>query len=105
MDIWRHFLQPAGISPMLKTVDNTLLLIQMVSTRMGIAALPHWVVESFERQGLIATRTLGEGLWSRLYAVVRDGEQRQPTTEAFIRSAQQHACAHLPYVRCTEANL
>lgn len=105
MDIWRHFLQPAGISPMFKTVDNTLLLIQMVSARMGIAALPHWVMESFERQGFIATRTLGEGLWSRLYAAVRDGEQRQPATEAFIRSAQQHACAHLPYVRCTEANL
>ena len=43
LDIWRHFLQPAGISPQLKSVDNTLLLIQMVAARMGIAALPHWV--------------------------------------------------------------
>lgn len=42
LDIWRHFLQPAGISPQLKSVDNTLLLIQMVAARMGIAALPHW---------------------------------------------------------------
>lgn len=99
MDIWRHFLQPAGVSPVLKSVDNTLLLIQMVSARMGIAALPHWVVESFERQGLIVTKTLGKGLWSRLYAAARDGEQRQPVIEAFIRSSRQHACAHLPYVR------
>lgn len=99
LDIWRHFLQPAGISPALKNVDNTLLLIQMVSARMGIAALPHWVVESFERQGLIVTKTLGDGLWSRLYAAVRDGEQRQAVTEAFIRSARQHACQHLPFVR------
>ncbi|AUG98687.1 HTH-type transcriptional regulator MetR [Pectobacteriaceae bacterium CE70] len=99
LDIWRHFLQPAGVSPSLKSVDNTLLLIQMVSARMGIAALPHWVVESFERQGLIVTKTLGEGLWSRLYAAVRDGEQRQPVIEAFIRSARQHACEHLPFVR------
>ncbi|UDG79897.1 HTH-type transcriptional regulator MetR [Candidatus Steffania adelgidicola] len=99
IDIWRHFLQPAGISPVLKTVDNTLLLIQMVSARMGIAALPHWVVESFERQGLISTRKLGGGLWRRLYAVVRDGEQRQPAIDAFIRSAQQHACNYLPYVQ------
>ncbi len=43
LDIWRHFLQPAGVNPALKNVDNTLLLIQMVSARMGIAALPHWV--------------------------------------------------------------
>lgn len=99
LDIWRHFLQPAGISPALKSVDNTLLLIQMVAARMGIAALPHWVVESFEQQGLIVTKTLGQGLWSRLYAAVRDGEQRQPVVEAFIRFARQHACAHLPLVR------
>lgn len=99
LDIWRHFLQPAGVSPALKNVDNTLLLIQMVSARMGIAALPHWVVESFERQGLVVTKTLGDGLWSRLYAATRDGEQRQTVTEAFIRSARQHACDHLPFVR------
>ena len=99
LDIWRHFLQPAGVSPALKSVDNTLLLIQMVSAHMGIAALPHWVVESFENQGLIVTKTLGEGLWSRLYAAVRDGEQRQPVLEAFIRFARQHACEHLPFVR------
>ena len=102
LDVWRHFLQPAGISPSLKSVDNTLLLIQMVAARMGIAALPHWVVESFERQGLVVTKTLGEGLWSRLYAAVRDGEQRQPITEAFIRSARNHACDHLPFVKSAE---
>ncbi|MCA7001222.1 HTH-type transcriptional regulator MetR [Dickeya solani] len=99
LDVWRHFLQPAGVNPSLKSVDNTLLLIQMVAARMGIAALPHWVVESFERQGLVVTKTLGDGLWSRLYAAVRDGEQRQPVIEAFIRSARQHACEHLPFVR------
>ena len=74
----------------------------LVAARMGIAALPHWVVESFERQGLVVTKTLGEGLWSRLYAAVRDGEQRQPVTEAFIRSARNHACDHLPFVRSAE---
>ncbi|KHS83022.1 HTH-type transcriptional regulator MetR [Pectobacterium carotovorum] len=99
LDVWRHFLQPAGVSPTLKSVDNTLLLIQMVAARMGIAALPHWVVESFERQGLIVTKSLGDGLWSRLYAAVRDGEQRQSVIDAFIRSARQHACEHLPFVK------
>lgn len=99
LDIWRHFLQPASVSPTLKSVDNTLLLVQMVAAHMGIAALPHWVVENFERQALIVTKTLGDGLWSRLYAAVRDGEQRQPVIDAFIRSARQHACQHLPFVR------
>ena len=99
LDIWRHFLQPAGVSPALKNVDNTLLMIQMVSAQMGIAALPHWVVENFEQQNLVVTKALGDGLWSRLYAAVRDGEQRQPVVEAFIHSARQHACNNLPRVR------
>ncbi|CAJ0992561.1 HTH-type transcriptional regulator MetR [Pantoea sp. Nvir] len=98
LDIWRYFLQPAGIDPALKSVDNTLLLIQMVSARMGIAALPHWVVESFEKQGLIVTKTLGKGLWGRLYAAVRNGEQHQPVLQAFIRLACQHTWEHLSFV-------
>lgn len=99
MDIWQHFLQPAGIAPLVKSVDNTLLLIQMVAATMGIAALPHWVVESFERQQLVVTRTIGKGLWSRLYAALRSGEQHQPAISAFIDNARQHACAQLPFVR------
>lgn len=99
LDIWRHFLQPAEISPTLKNVDNTLLLIQMVSARMGIAALPHWVVASFEHQGAVVSKPLGEGLWSRLYAATRDGEQHQTVTHAFIHAAREHACDHLPFVR------
>lgn len=99
LDVWRHFLQPAGVKPVLKSVDNTLLMIQMVAARMGIAALPHWVVDSFEHQRLVTTKSLGNGLWSRLYAAVRDGEQRQPITSSLIHETRQHACQHLPFVR------
>lgn len=102
LDICRHFLQPANVEPAYKNVDNTLLLIQMVAAGMGIAALPHWVVESAEKQEVVATRPLGEGLWNRLYAAVRDGEQHQPIIEAFIRAARHHACTHLPFIRNTE---
>ncbi|GKX61059.1 HTH-type transcriptional regulator MetR [Leminorella grimontii] len=98
LDVWKHFLQPARIQPTLKSVDNTLLLIQMVAARMGVAALPHWVVESTERQGLIVTKPLGDGLWRRLYAAVRDGEQRQLAVSAFIDAARAHS-ATLPFVK------
>ena len=95
-------MQPAGVRAARKSVDSTQRMSQMVAAKMAIAALPHWGVESFERQGLVVTKTLGDGLWSRLYAAVRDGEQRQPVTEAFIRSARNHACDHLPFVRSAE---
>lgn len=98
MDIWRRFLQPAAIAPALKTVDNTLLLVQMVSAHMGIAALPHWVVENVEKQQLVVTRRLASGLWSRLYAATREGDHLQPAIQAFILNAQKHA-HQLPFVR------
>lgn len=104
-DIWRRFLQPAGVSPQVKTVDNTLLLIQMVAARMGIAALPHWAVENFEKQGLVVTKTLGDGLWSRLYAANRSGEHRQPAIESFIRCARQHAVDNLPFVKTASVSI
>ncbi|SUC25659.1 DNA-binding transcriptional regulator MetR [Providencia rustigianii] len=66
---------------------------------MGIAALPHWAVDSFEKQGLIKTKTLGSGLWSRLYAACREGEQRQPAIETFINTATNHAVENLSYVK------
>ncbi|MGL4859027.1 MAG: HTH-type transcriptional regulator MetR [Enterobacteriaceae bacterium] len=99
MDVWRHFLQPAGISPKLKSVDNTQLVIQMVAAHMGVAALPHWAVETVEKLQLIVTHPLGTGLWSRLYAAIRHGEQQQPVIQSFIASVQQHVSEHLPFVR------
>ncbi|WP_140179028.1 HTH-type transcriptional regulator MetR [Providencia stuartii] len=103
-DVWRHFLQPAGVSPNIKTVDNTLILIQMVAAKMGIAALPHWAVDSFERQGLITIKTLGSGLWSRLYAACREGEQRQPAIDAFTKTATSHAVENLSYVKAVKVS-
>ncbi|QTM69084.1 LysR family transcriptional regulator, partial [Buchnera aphidicola (Hormaphis cornu)] len=86
LDIWTNFLKPAGVKPIFKNVDNTLLLIQMVSARMGITALPNWVVNNFEKQGLIVTRKLGKGIWGRLYAAILNGKQYETIIQAFINS-------------------
>lgn len=99
LDIWKLFLQPAGITPIFKNVNNTLLLIQMVSAHMGIAALPHWVVDTFEKQGLIVTKKLGNGVWKRLYAAIRNGDQKELIIQNFIHSIRLHACTHLKFVR------
>lgn len=99
LDIWKKFLKPAGIVPVFKNVNNTLLLIQMVSAQMGITALPHWVVDNFERQGLIVTRKIGSGIWRRLYAAIRNGEQKELVVQKFIHSIKSHACARLKFIR------
>ena len=99
LDIWQHFLLPAGVAPRIKTVDNTALLIQMASAGMGITALPHWAVETFEKQGLVVTRPLGKGLWRRLYGATREGEQYQPAIEHFIETLKQHGFQRLRLIR------
>lgn len=98
-DIWRRFLQPAGVEPVCKTVDNTLLMIQMVSVGMGITALPHWVVASFEKQGLVVSQRLADGLWSQLYGAVQQRDALPAPLQTFISVIKQHAAQHLPGVQ------
>ncbi|CAL4317956.1 HTH-type transcriptional regulator MetR [Buchnera aphidicola] len=99
LDIWKYFLQPAGIIPIFKNVNNTLLLIQMVSAQMGITALPHWAVGNFERQGLVVTRKIGNGIWRRLYAAIRNSEKKELVIQNFIHYIRLHAYNNLTLVR------
>ncbi|KOO12304.1 transcriptional regulator, partial [Vibrio xuii] len=60
LDVVKHFLQPAGVEPAKwKQADNTLMLVQMVSAGLGVAALPNWAISEFSRQGLITSIPLG----------------------------------------------
>ncbi len=75
LDIVKHFLQPEGVEPKAwKQADNTLMLVQMVSAGLGVAALPNWAVHDFSRQELVVSKSLGEGLWLRLFAAIRSSE-------------------------------
>ncbi len=83
----------------------------MVAARMGVPPLPHWVVESVERRGLVVTTKTTErcAQWSRLYAACADGDQRQAVTEAFIQlDAGSPECLPLcgawsDHFRCTHS--
>ncbi len=91
LDVIRHFLQPAGLSPArIRVGDNSQMLMQMVAAGWGLAALPSWVSAEYERQGLVVSRALGTGLWRRFYAGMPAG-QRQPgeLTSLLARIRQQ----------------
>ncbi|MCL9775912.1 HTH-type transcriptional regulator MetR [Vibrio methylphosphonaticus] len=100
LDIVKHFLTPAGVEPQKwKQADNTLMLIQMVSAGLGVAALPNWAVSEFSRQGLITSKPLGDGLWRRLYAAVRHSEKDKHYLQAFFSTARQQCQQHLDGIR------
>ncbi|KZX67891.1 transcriptional regulator [Vibrio sp. HI00D65] len=96
LDVVKHFLQPAGIEPKKwKQADNTLMLVQMVSAGLGVAALPNWAISEFSRQGLIASKSLGKGLSRRLFAAVRNSEKDKRYLQAFFSTARQQSKSHL----------
>ena len=96
LDVVKHFLQPAGIEPKKwKQADNTLMLVQMVSAGLGVAALPNWAISEFSRQGLIASKLLGKGLSRRLFAAVRNSEKDKRYLQAFFSTARQQSKSHL----------
>lgn len=99
LDIMRYFLKPAGVSVNLKEVDNTSLLIQMVSANMGIAALPHWVIHKTEQQNWVVTHTLGNGLWRTLYAAISPKHQNKQVITAFLDCIRAYAKNDLPFVK------
>ncbi|MFA0086407.1 transcriptional regulator [Vibrio sp. 10N.286.49.C2] len=100
LDVVKHFLIPAGVEPQKwKQADNTLMLIQMVSAGLGVAALPNWAVNEFSRQGLVTSKPLGDGLWRRLYAAVRHSEKDKHYLQAFFTTARQQCQQHLEGIR------
>jgi len=100
LDVVKHFLQPAGVEPAKwKQSDNTLMLVQMVSAGLGVAALPNWAVSEFSRQGLVTSLPLGEGLWRRLFAATRSSESQKRYLQAFFNTARQQCKSHLDEIK------
>ncbi|NLS13022.1 LysR family transcriptional regulator [Vibrio sp. SM6] len=100
LDVVKHFLAPAHIEPSRwKQADNTLMLVQMVSAGLGVAALPNWAISEFSRQGLIQSLPLGNGLWRRLYAGVRASEREKRYLQAFFSTARQQCQSHLDGIK------
>ncbi|WP_339390046.1 HTH-type transcriptional regulator MetR [Vibrio neptunius] len=100
LDVVKHFLHPAGIEPAKwKQADNTLMLVQMVSAGLGVAALPNWAISEFSRQGLITSISLGDGLWRRLFAATRNSDRDKRYLQAFFNTARQQSKSHLEGIK------
>ncbi|MFA9485769.1 MULTISPECIES: LysR family transcriptional regulator [unclassified Moraxella] len=72
LDIIAKFLEPKGIEPKsIRTTELTAMLIQLVASERGVAALPDWVVSEYEKKGWVVSRPLADGVHCQLYAAVR----------------------------------
>src|SRR6202012_2744410 len=64
LDIYNQFLMPAGISPRRhKTIETTDIMLQMVESGRGVAALPRWLVEEYAgKMNLVPVRLGRKGI-------------------------------------------
>jgi LysR family transcriptional regulator, regulator for metE and metH len=90
LDIYNQFLQPAGISPHVhKPIETTDIMLQMVASGRGVAALPRWLVEEYQSRFDVTPVKLGkQGIAKQIYLGIRETDTQIDYVQAFIQLAQ-----------------
>ncbi|KQT34059.1 LysR family transcriptional regulator [Methylophilus sp. Leaf414] len=90
LDIYNQFLQPAGISPHVhKPIETTDIMLQMVASGRGVAALPRWLVEEYQSRFDVTPVKLGkQGIAKQIYLGIRETDTQIDYVQAFIELAQ-----------------
>ena len=84
LDIIANFMTPAQVSfKSMRTTELTAMLIQLVASERGVAALPDWVVAEYEKKGWVVSRPLGSGVYCQLYAATRTSSQDTAYMQGF----------------------
>jgi LysR family transcriptional regulator for metE and metH len=91
LDIYNQFLQPAGISPHVhKPIETTDIMLQMVASGRGVAALPRWLVEEYQNRFDVVPVKLGkQGIAKHIYLGIREADIQIDYVQAFIGMAQE----------------
>lgn len=105
LDVFRQFLWPAGVEPAsVRTAEMTMMMVQLVASQRGVAALPSWALREYTDSGLLAARPLGsEGIWSNLYAAVRTEDYDAPYMQAFLTTLRDTSFKTLSGIRDIQA--
>jgi LysR family transcriptional regulator for metE and metH len=91
LDVYTQFLMPAGISPRRhKGIETTDIMLQMVASGRGVAALPRWLVEEYaERMNVVPVQLGKKGVAKQIYLGARDSELHIDYLKAFIELARK----------------
>ena len=94
LDVYTQFLLPAGIEPRSqKMVENTDIMMQLVASQRGVAALPRWLVQEYSAQLGIVDLRIGSGIFKQIYVGVREADAGIDYIASFFELARK---AHRP---------
>ena len=98
LDIYNLFLMPAGITPKRhKTIETTDIMLQMVASGRGVAALPRWLAQEYAEKIAVVPLRLGrDGIAKQIFLGVREADLEIDYLRSFIEMARKPASASLP---------
>jgi len=101
LDIFTAFLDPAGVEPAaVRPVELTPVMVQLVASQRGVAALPNWALTEYRQQPWLKILRLGAaGVWRTLYAAVREDDAGADYIQAFVQQARSTCFATLEGIR------
>ena len=93
LDIFSQFLMPAGVAPKRhKTIETTDIMLQMVASGRGVAALPRWLVLQYAQQFEVVPLRLGpQGIAKHIFLGAREADLNTDYLRAFIEMARESA--------------
>ena len=93
LDIYTQFLMPAGIAPKRhKAIETTDIMLQMVASNRGVAALSRWLVQEYaQRMEVVPVRLGAKGIAKQIHLGVREADTDIDYVHAFIELARHSA--------------
>ena len=90
LDIYTRFLMPAGIAPQRnKSIETTDIMLQMVASGRGVAALPRWLVQEYaQKMNIVAVRLGPHGIAKQIHLGARETEVGIDYLKAFVELAR-----------------
>jgi len=91
LDVYTQFLMPAGITPRRhKTIETTDIMVQMVASGRGVAALPRWLAEEYaQKMDVVPVRLGRSGIAKQIHLGVRESEREIDYLQDFIKRARE----------------
>src|SRR5688572_8526610 len=91
LDVYSQFLLPAGSVPKRhKMIETTDIMLQMVASGRGVAALPGWLVAEYQPKVRVVPVRLGRhGIPKQIFLGVRSAELAIEYVAAFIKLARE----------------
>ena len=91
LDIYTQFLLPAGITPRRhKTIETTDIMLQMVASGRGVAALPRWLVQEYAtRMDVVPVRLGPKGIAKQIHLGMREADLAIDYVQDFISQARK----------------